>query len=338
MTAINIIGVDLAKNSFHVWGSDFHGKKVVAKKLSRSKFSEFMANLCATKVVMEACSSAHHWARCLQQQGHQVKLINPAFVRPFVKSNKNDFNDAEAIVEAGSRKNMRFVPIKTIEQQDMLSIHRARESVLDQRTQLANQMRSLLAERGIVTAKGLASLRRLISELLAPEDQRLTSRFKEVLEEMNERFSLLDKSKKKYDQKLEELSRSTEACGRLQKIPGIGPICATALVSTVGNGHDFKRGRDMSAWLGLVPGQHTTGGKPKLLGISKRGDRYLRKQLIHGARAVLVYRDKQPEHRKKWICRLMEKSPNIAAVALANKNARVAWALLKHGTEYRKGN
>lgn len=285
---------------------------------------------------MEACSTAHYWGRRFKEKGYTVKLINPAFVKPFVKSNKNDFNDAEAICIAASQPTMRFVPVKTQEQQEMRSIHSLRESVVRQRTQIANQLRSLLAEFGYVTKGGTPALRKLVTEVITSESTEFGVLFKECLQQQFEQLCLLEKKKKEFDNHLLNFAKDNEACTRLMKIPGIGPVCSTALYATVSQGYDFKNGREMSAWLGLVPKQDTTGGKPKLLGISKRGDRYLRKQLIHGARAVYLHRKRLGGKIGKWANKLSEKKHyNAAIVAIANKNARIVWALLKHGTEYK---
>ena len=262
--------------------------------------------------------------------------MNPKFVKAYVKSNKNDFNDAEAICEAAARPNMRFVPVKTVHQQDMLAWHRARELTVRTNTRLCNQIRSLLAERGVVTSRGKKSLLALIAELLSPEDERITAEFRSLLLELYEQLKELQKSKEAYDKKISSIAKDNEDCKRLMEIPGIGPICATALVASVNKGGDFKNGREMSAWLGLVPRQETTGGHPRLLGISKRGNRYLRKQLIHGARAVLTAKPVRPSKTRLWLATMEKRRPrNVVTVALANKNARIAWALLKTGEHYR---
>jgi len=335
MTTVTHIGIDLAKTYFHVFCADERGQAVIQKRIHRSDLMEFMATVSVSTIAMEACGSAHHWARQFEKLGHDVKLIHPGFVKPFVKGNKNDSNDAEGIYEASVRPRMRFVPVKTVEQQDILAIHRTREILIRQRTQLVNQIRGLLAERGHVAPQGRRSLMKLITELLSDEGV-LTPIFEELLTEMKERLVSLDERRLIYDRKLRKLSQENETCKRLTEIPGIGPICSTALYATVGKGRDFKNGREMAAWLGLVPRQETTGGKPKLLGISKRGDRYLRKQLIHGARSMQWNPKGLPEARRLWLANLeSRRHKNVAAVALANKQARIAWALLSTGQTYR---
>lgn len=337
MKAINTVGIDIAKNVFHLICIDERGHELERKRLTRERFARFMANLAPARVYMEACGTAHHWGRVLCAMGHQVRLIHPTFVKAYLRGNKNDFNDAAAIAEAGSRPTMRFVPLKSIEQQDLVALHRARDLIIRQRTQQSNQIRGLLAERGLVTRTGSTALRKLIAEVLAPESQALTPAFREVLSQMSEHLNHLEEKKVFYDKKIAAACSQSEACKRLTTIPGIGPVCATALYAAVGHGHDFKNGRQMAAWLGLVPKQDTSGGKPRLLGISKRGDQYLRRQLIHGARAVACRASNQDPPRRRWIERLREKKAlNVVAVALANKNTRIAWAILTSEQTYRE--
>jgi transposase len=283
---------------------------------------------------MESCAGSHYWARRCRENGHVARLINGKFVKPFVKSNKNDVIDAEAITEAAGRPTMRFVPVKTTEQQDIQALHRVRERLVRHRTSLVNQCRGLLLENGIVVRQGRHHLQQRLPEIVENASDQLSELFLalvrglyEELLGLNERISAVERS-------LEEISRSLEPCVRLQSIPGVGPLTATAIFAAVGNGSEFKNGRHMAAWLGLVPRQLTTGGKPKLLGISKRGDTYLRKLLIHGARSVLIS-GKDLGHPQRWARKVAFRScSNKAAVGLANKNARIAWKLLRSGQSF----
>jgi transposase len=284
---------------------------------------------------MEACGGAHHWARELQKLGHTVKLIAPQFVKPYVKSNKNDANDAEAICEAVGRPTMRFVSVKTIAQQDLQAIHRIRSELVRQRTAKVNQIRGFLAEYGLVVGRQVATLRRALPELLEDAENGLSFDFRGLLEDLRQDLIRLDERVAEMDKKIHTLAHSMPAAKLLQSIPGIGPISATAIVCAVGDGKQFKRGRDLAAWLGLTPRQQSSGGKDRLLGISKRGDTYLRTLLIQGAKSVLKVVDKKTDPRSLWLQNLCaRKHKNIAAVALANKNARIAWALLSNETSY----
>jgi len=333
---LKIIGIDLAKSVFHLHGANSHGKVVVRKKLSRSKLIVFMANTPPCLIGMEACGGSHDWARKLIAMGHDVRLISPQFVKPYVKSNKNDVADAAAICEAVQRPDMRFVPIKSVEQQDIQSLHRARSLAVSHRTAQANQMRGLMLEYGVTVAKSVAALRKAVPDILKDADNALTPMFRELLCGLWEDMLKLDKRIVAYDTQIKHLSKQSEACMRLMTIPGIGPMVSTALVAAVADGKAFKSGREMAAWLGLVPRQHSTGGKPRLLGISKRGDVYLRKLLIHGARSALRWADRKQDRRSRWVSELAtRRGQNIAAVALANKTVRTAWVLMTRGEEYR---
>lgn len=335
MNTVSTIGIDLAKNIFHLHAVDQSGKKIYAKKLRRAYIAAFITNEPKCTIAMEACSTAHYWGRLFSSFGHEVLLINPTFVKAYVKSNKNDYNDAEAICEASSRPSMRFVPIKTVEQQDLLALHNSRELVMRQRTQMSNHIRSQLAERGLITKKGISYLKVLANDVLAPDDERISLELKQSLSQMMALLKGLEVQMKTFDKKLLQLSRQLEPCKRLLKIGGIGPIGATALYAKIGQGFDFKNGREASAWAGLVPRQYTTGGKPYLLGVGKRGDKYLRKTLVQGAKAVLHRIPNLPQKRRKWLEKLQRsKHQNVIAVALANKNMRIAWAMLKSGEDY----
>ena len=332
---ITTVGIDLAKNVFQVHGVDGHGKAVLKKQLKRDQFATYFANLEPCLIGMEACGSAHHWARKLQGLGHTVKLISPQYVKPYVKTNKNDAADAEAICEAVGRPNMRFVSIKTLEQQAVLSEHRVRQSFVYARTAQANQIRGLLAEFGLVIPKGIYHLPKQIPQLL--EASELPETFRNLIDGLLAHFRELDRQVAELEAKIKAWHRNSEASRRLEKIPGIGPLGASALVASIGDAKSFKNGRQLAAWLGLVPRQHSTGGKPTLLGISKRGDVYLRTLLIHGARSAILAAQRRSES-DSWVGKLMQRrNPNVAATALANKNARIIWALLAHDREYQSG-
>jgi len=332
---IKRIGIDLAKQVFQVHGVDGQEKVVVRKKLSRAQMLVYFQKLPPCLIGMEACSSAHYWARELQKIGHTVKLMAPQFVKPYVKSNKNDANDAEAICEAVARPTMRFVAIKSIEQQDIQAVHRIRSELVQQRTAKVNQIRGLLGEYGLVVGQRIDVLRKALPLMLEDAENGLTVDFRTLLEGLQQDLITLDERVDDMDKKIKLLASSNEDAKRLQQIPGIGPITATALISAIGDGKQFKRGRDLSAWLGLTPRQHSSGGKDRLLGISKRGDAYLRTLLIHGARAVLKVAGNKEDPRSRWIQNLCgRRNKNIAAVALANKNARIVWALLTKKTDF----
>ncbi len=332
---IKRIGIDLAKQVFQLHGVDHQGKPVLRKQLRRNQMLSYFAKLSPCLIGIEACSSSHYWARELQKLGHTVKLMAPQFVKPYVKGNKNDANDAEAICEAVARPNMRFVAIKTIEQQDIQAVHRIRSGLVQQRTAKVNQIRGLLAEYGIIVERRVEKLRKALPLLLENAENGLSFDFRALLKSLQQDLTALDDRASEMDKKIQQLASSNSAAKRLQQIPGIGPITATALVCAIGDGTQFKRGRDLAAWLGLTPRQHSSGGKDCLLGISKRGDTYLRTLLIHGARAVLKVADKKDDPRSRWIQSLCSRrNKNIAAVALANKNARIVWALLTKETDF----
>ena len=337
MVKVTTIGIDVAKDVFGLHGVDGEGRVAFKKRLVRSRLLEFLSKLPPCLVGIEACSSAHYWARKIEQLGHRVRLMSPRFVKPYRKSDKNDANDAEAICEAVTRPSMRFVPIKSEAQHEVQALHRVREQLLKSRTALVNQVRGLLAEHGIVAPQGIARARRLLLEILAdPERHGLSGLFSETLQEMAERLRFLDERVGGYDDRIERVFKQDERCRRLAKIEGVGPLVATAVVAAVGNASEFKSGRELSAWLGLVPRQHSSGNRSQLLGISKRGDRYLRTLLIHGARSALCRVERRRDRRSIWASRLkLARGFNVAAVALANKNARIIWALLTRGDNYR---
>ena len=325
---ITTVGIDLAKNVFQIHAVDDHGKAVLKRQLKRDQMAAFFANLPPCLIGMEACGSAHHWARKLESFGHTVRLMAPQFVKPYVKTNKNDAADAEAICEAVARPNMRFVPIKNIEQQSVLALHRVRQSFVKARTAQANQIRGLLAEFGLIIPQGIANIAKRVPELIEDASNELTGSFRLLVDRLMDHLKELDRQVKAWH-------RASDASCKLERIPGIGPITASALVATIGDAKNFDGGRQVAAWLGLVPRQHSSGGKPTLLGMSKRGDSYLRTLLIHGARSV-IFRAQQKADKGSWLHKLLERrNPNVAAVALANKNARIVWALLARDQEFR---
>jgi transposase len=328
------IGIDLAKNFFHLVAMDQRGKVLWRKALTRGRVLEFLAQTKAAVIGMEACATAHYWAREFQQLGHSAKLMHPLYVAPYRKSGKNDFNDAEAICEAMSRPTMRFVEVKSLAQQDLQSLHRSRRLVVKQRTQVAHQLRSLLAEYGIAVRQSIAALRREAVELMS-ESGRLSNAMRRVVENNLEQLKLLERQLGELDRDIAATCRADERCRRVTAVLGVGPLTATAVVAKVGNARQFPSGRALSAYLGLVPRQNSTGGKTVLLGISKKGDRYVRTLLVHGARAALRVASRHTDRRSQWALNLMRKrGPNVAAVALANKNARVLWKLLTTGEQF----
>ncbi len=325
---ITTIGIDLAKQVFQIHGVDEHGKVILRKQLRRNAMIKFFANLMPCLIGMEACGSSHYWARKLSELGHAVKLMSPQFVKPYVKTNKHDMADAEAICEAVSRPNMRFVPIKHVEQQAILSVHRARQGLVKARTAQANQMRGLLSEFGIVMPQGIHSIAKRIPGILEDAENGLPEIMRHLLKRLNGHLMELSRQVEELELQIKLWHKENEASQKLEAIPGIGPITASAIVATVGDAREFKNGRQLSAWFGLVPKQYSSGGKQLLLGISKRGDTYLRTLLIHGARAVVRFAENKTEP-ESWLCKLMmRRNKNIAAVALANKNVRIIWALL----------
>ena len=334
---VTTVGVDLAKRVFQLHGVDQHGRVVLRKRLSRSKLAECLTHLPPCLIGMEACGGAHYWARKFQQMGHEVKLISPQFIGPYVKSNKNDYNDAEAICEAVSRPQMRFVPVKGVAHQDIQALHRIRERLIGARTALVNQTRGLLAEYGIVLPQGVNQVRKHLPCILEDADNGLTSLAREVFADLYEHLQAVDEHIAAAERRIERVFRSHPICQKLAQVNGVGRFIATALVAAVGEGREFRNGRGLAAWLGLVPRQHSTAGKPKLLGISKRGNCYLRKLLIHGGRAVVRHAQGKTDAQSRWVTALKQRrGGNIAAVAVANKNARILWALLTRGEDYRQ--
>ncbi|MEF2073232.1 IS110 family transposase [Consotaella aegiceratis] len=334
--SIVILGIDLGKNSCSIVGLDADAAVVVRRRMRRDGVIAFAARLEPCVMAMEACCGAHHMGRSLLALGHEVRLMSPEYVRPYVKAQKNDDRDAEAIAEAATRPTMRFVELKSEEQLDVQTLHRVRDRLVGERTSLTNQIRSLLLERGHVVAQGHARLRRLLGELLEPDAGGLSTCMAFLLGDMRTRWDELDRRIAAFDAEFAAMARTDERARRLIDIPGIGALNAIALVAAVGAAATFDKGRDLAAWLGLVPRQATTGGKPKLLGITKRGSRYLRKMLIQGARSAMPSLARSATAIGAWLRGLLARAhPNVAVVALAAKMARTVWALLRHGRSYR---
>jgi transposase len=332
---ITTVGIDLAKNVFQVHGVDQRGKVVVRKRLRRNQVVMFFAQLRPCLVGMEACGGAHYWARKLQAQGHTVKLMAPQFVKPYVKANKTDAADAEAICEAVTRPTMRFVPVKNGEQQAILSVHRARQGFVRARTAQANQIRGLLTEYGITLPQGISHVAKRLPEIIEDAENELPGLFRDLLQRLVAHLRELNHQVQALEQQIDTWHRANEASQKLAKIPGIGPLTASALTASIGDAKSFRNGRELAAWLGLVPRQHSSGGKPLLLGISKRGDSYLRTLLIHGARSAVRVAKRKSTPTDRWSTGMLDRRHmNVAAVARANKNARIVWALLAHGRDY----
>lgn len=335
MTECHYLAIDVAKNVFQLHGAAADGSLVFRRRLTREQLSAFVVQLPPCDIAMEACASAHHWARQFTAMGHRVRLISPQFVKPFVKGNKNDGNDAEAICEAMQRPNMRFVPIKTVEQQDIQSLHRIRTRLVNERTGLVCQIRGILAERGIVFAKSITRARREFPVIAQDLNNPLTPTLRMMMGELIEELCVLDERIRTMDRHIDAVFRANEACQRIACIEGVGPKTATAFVAAVGDPAEFKNGRHFAAWLGLVPRQHSSGDRFQLMGISKRGDKYLRTLLVHGARAVLRTAPKKNDHKHQWALQLAaRRGAAKAIVAIANKMARVIWVLLAKKQDY----
>lgn len=336
------IGLDIAKNYFHAHGVDIHGKEVFNKKLKRVDVLSFFANLPSSLIGLEACGGSHYWARELAglDAGHTVRLISPRHVKPFVVNNKTDAADARAICEVVGRPSTRFVTIKNVEQQDMSAWHRIRERKVKERTALVNQARALLMEQGIVIPQGITHVRRQLPSIIEDLGSRLSLCARDYLSELYGELVDCDNLVAKYEARIKAFAVSNEDCKRLQKIPGVGPLTATAIVAHVGTAKQFKNGRAFAACMGLTPRECSSGGKQKLLGITKRGNSHIRYLLIQGARIITRYcllkTPEQTEQRIRWVRTLAERrGKHIAAVALANKTARIIWTLLARGEEYR---
>lgn len=333
---LHSIGIDLGKTVFHLVGLNARGEVVVRKRFSRSQLLHFTANRKVGVIGMEACGGAHFLGRALREQGHDVRLMPAQYVKPFVKTNKNDYIDAEAIAEAVLRPTMRFVPIKSDDQLDMQSLHRVRERWVMRRTAVVNQIRGLLLERGITLRQGRRHLETALPGILEDATSRLSGALRMLLGQLKLELEQLAGRIDEADSSMARATQENEGCRRLIAIPGVGPVTATALMAAIGNGAAFRKGREFSAWVGMVPKEVSTGGKQKLLGISKRGNAYLRRLFVQGARAVMMRRTKQSPALNRWLEKLaIHKHHNVAIVALANKLARIAWAVLAKGEAYR---
>ena len=330
------IGLDIAKSVFQVHGVDASGHALVRRRLSRSDLLSFFAKQPRCLVGMEACSSAHHWARELMRLGHDVRLIPPQYVKPYVKRNKTDAHDAEAICEALGRPNMRFVPIKTVEQQSILSLHRVRALLVRQRTSAVNATRGLLSEFGVVAAKGIRRVEELRQRMSRMEPALLPYEAREAINVLFDHLDGLQERIEKVEARILAWHKVSEASRRLASAPGVGPLTATAIVAAVGDGRQFKSARHFAAWLGLTPRIQASGGKEHIGRISKGGDRYLRTMLIHGARAVVGTAFRKDVRPRPWLTELLRRRPvNVAATAVAHKTARSLWAMLTRAELYR---
>jgi len=333
---VHVLGVDLAKNVFQLHGVDRKGRCVLVRRVRRELLMNLIAELDPCLIGIEACTGAFYWQRQFERHGHTVKIIAPQYVRPFVRRQKNDSNDAEAICTAVQQPNMRFVPKKTLEQQDIQALHRARQRLVNHRTALISQMRGLLLDRGIAIGVAATRARSMIPKVLNEPNEDLSSLTREIITSLYDFMLQIDARIRFFDKKIDAIFKANEACQRIAKIRGVGPKTATAMIAAIGDGSDFKNGRHLAAWLGLVPRQHSSGDRRVMLGISKRGSQHLRTLLVHGARAVVRTAVRKTDPRSIWINDLRERrGHNRATVAVANKNARVIWAVLRTGEPYR---
>lgn len=333
---LHTIGIDLGKTVFHLVGLNKGGEVVVRKKVSRKQLLQFTVKVQVHRIGMEACGGAHFLGRALREQGHDVRLMPAQYVKPYVKTNKSDYIDAEAIAEAVGRSSMRFVPIKSDEQLDLQSLHRVRERWVMRRTAVVNQIRGLLLERGITLRKGRRHLDHALPGILEDAEAKLSGALRMLLAQLKLELDQLAVRMEQADETIADSVRQSEACQRLIAIPGVGPVTATAMIAAIGNGAAFRKGREFAAWLGVVPREHSTGGKQKLLSIGKRGNSYLRRLFTQGARAVLQQKTKQSSGLSTWLAQLSARThPNIVAIALVNKLARMAWAVLAKNESYR---
>lgn len=336
---IYTLGIDVGKTWFHLVGTNRAGKPIFRRKLSRAHLLPTVVQLAPDLIAMEACAGSQYLARAMIDQGLAVKLIAPQFVKPYVQSQKNDFNDATAIAEAARRPTMRFVPVKSQEQLDLQALHRYRERLVHDRTAITNQIRAFLMENGITITKGRPALRNALPGLLEDADNALSVALRRILDRLQDRWRLIDEAIGEADRQIKVIAANRDDCRRLLTIPGIGPLSATAFVAAIGNGSEFKNGRTVAAWLGLVPRQYSTGGQQRLLGITKRGNPYLRRLLIHGARSVILHTDRERHRMGVWVNQLESRAHrNVAVVALANKLARMSWAVLTQQSIYRPHN
>jgi len=334
--SIDILGIDLAKNVFQLHGVNRNGACVFKRRVMRDQLLSVIAQIEPCTIVVEACTGAFYWARKFEGLGHQVKIISPQYVKPFVRRQKNDGNDAEAICTAARQPHIPLVPKKSVEQQDIQALHRARQRMVNHRTAVVSQIRGLLLDRGFAMAKSITCARRLIPDILGTLDNELTSMAREAIAELYDLFRDLDKRIRSFDKKIERVFQTSEPCQRIAKIKGIGPKTATAMIAAIGDGSEFKNGRHLAAWIGLVPRQFSSGDRITLMGISKRGSQHLRSLLVHGARAVVRTAPSKTDGNNQWVNELRRRRGfNRATVAVANKNARIIWAVLRTGEPYR---
>jgi len=334
--SIDILGIDLAKNVFQLHGVNRNGACVFKRRVMRDQLLSVIVQIEPCTIVVEACTGAFYWARKFEGLGHQVKIISPQYVKPFVRRQKNDCNDAEAICTAARQPHIPLVPKKSIEQQDIQALHRARQRMVNHRTAVVSQIRGLLLDRGFAMAKSITCARRLIPDILGNVDNELTSMAREAIAELYDLFRDLDKRIRSFDKKIEQVFQTSEPCQRIAKIKGIGPKTATAMIAAIGDGSEFKNGRHLAAWIGLVPRQFSSGDRVTMMGISKRGSQHLRSLLVHGARAVVRTAPSKTDGNNQWVNELRRRRGfNRATVAVANKNARIIWAVLRTGEPYR---
>lgn len=330
------LGIDLAKNVFQLHGVDRKGRCILTRRVRRDMLMKAVAELEPCLIGIEASTGAFYWQRQFEKYGHVVKIMAPQYVKPFVRRQKNDSNDAEAICTALQQPNMRFVPKKTLEQQDIQALHRARQRLVNHRTALISQMRGLLLDRGIAIGAAATRARRLIPQILCEPNEELTELMREIVGSLYAFMLQIDQRIRAFDKQIDVIFKGSEACQRIAKISGVGPKTATAMIAAIGNGSDFKNGRHLAAWLGLVPRQHSSGDRRVMMGISKRGSQHLRTLLVHGARAVVRTATRKTDARSNWVNELRQRrGHNRATVAVANKNARVIWAVLRSGDQYR---
>ena len=335
MSNIKVIGIDLAKDVFQLHGTDAKGKQVLSKRLNRQTLTECITQLQPCLIGIEACMGAFYWARVFKTMGHTVKIMAPQFVKPYVMANKNDRNDARGIAEAVTRPDMKFVAVKSVEQQDVLLLHRVREQLMKQKTAQVNQIRGLLMEYGVVIPKGIKHMNTL-TEILENNEEKLTPKAIVIFKQMHEQFKIYEQQIALYDKEIAQDVAQNSVCKEIMKIDGVGPITASAIVATVGDAKEFKNGRQMAAWLGLTPKQHSSGNTIRLSGISKRGDCYVRKLLVHGARSIVNTCQKKTDKKSKWVADKKNRiGYNKTSVALANKNARTILAIIATGECYR---
>lgn len=333
---IKTVGIDIGKTWFHLIGCNHVGTPVARHKLNRGKLMQFVANLPRCLIAMEACPGSQHLSRAFERHGHDVRLIAPKFIKPYLKGQKNDFNDAAAIAEAVTRPTMRFVPPRSNEQLDLQAVHRIRDRLIGERTAVINQIRAFLIEYGLPIKEGRAALRRNLVNVLEDAENGLSGRMRQLIARLREHWQGLESQIDECTHEIELVAKRNDDCRRLVAVPGIGPLGATALIAAIGNGATFRKGRELAAWLGLVPRQRTTGGKPTLLGISKRGNSYLRRLFIHGARSVLQHLKRDDHELGSWVTQLERRAhKNVVIVAIANKIARIAWAVLARQENYR---